>query len=46
MLEAAVLMAVVALIVVVVLRYVMPALENQEEAEPVRIPVEEIRRSK
>jgi hypothetical protein len=44
MLEAAVVMAVVALITVVVLRVVMPALENQNEAEPVRIPVEEIRR--
>jgi hypothetical protein len=45
MLEAAVVMAVVAL-AVVVLRVVMPALENKNEAEPVRIPVEEITRRK
>jgi hypothetical protein len=44
MLEAAVVMAFVALITVVIVRVVMPALENQEEAEPVRVPVEEIRR--
>jgi hypothetical protein len=44
MLEAAVVMAVVALITLVVIRVVMPALENQNEAEPVRVPVEEIRR--
>jgi hypothetical protein len=44
MLEAAVVMAVVALITVVVIRVVMPALENQNEAEPVHVPVEEIRR--
>jgi hypothetical protein len=44
MLEAAVVMAFVALITVVIVHVVMPALENQEEAEPVRVPVEEIRR--
>jgi hypothetical protein len=44
MLEAAVVMAFVALITVVVVRVVIPALADQPEAEPVRIPTEEIRR--